>query len=429
MSAEFQPSQGENVSNEDLVKGVRSLQELVDLVSGRDFQPVRERGDAGLAEKIPFPFLALVAQGEMKLALLLALINPSVGGVLLVGPRGTGKTTAVRSLVNLMPEVPRSLCYYGCMPEDVESGGIDAVCPECARKYAQGEPLAVMDQVRLIELPLNARLEDVVGSINERAALHERVHLQQGILAQSDRNLLYIDEVNLLEDQVVDVILDAAAQGSYTVRRGPVSANYRSRFVLVGSMNPEEGRLRPQILDRFGLRVMVAGLTDREERLEAYRRVQAYQKNSRAMVAQYAAETEIAAAEIQAARDLLPEVEIPEGVAERGLRWIEHLKIDSLRAEITLFESARAHAAADGRVQVAIEDLKGVGLMALRLRRSGFMDEYLSQQVKEEEEIFTVFDQTLKSDQLMGEPSHENSESVQEKHGKGKGGRRTRRSR
>jgi magnesium chelatase subunit I len=428
MNTEFRPSQDEDVSSEELVKGVRSLQELIDLVSGRDFQPVRERGDAGLAEKIPFPFLALVAQEEMKLALLLALINPSVGGVLLIGPRGTGKTTAVRSLVNLMPEVPRSLCYYGCMPEDVESGGIDAICPECAQKYAQGEPLAVMDQVRLVELPLNARLEDVVGSINERAAIHERVQLQQGILAQSDRNLLYIDEVNLLEDQVVDVILDAAAQGSYTVRRGPVSANYRSSFVLVGSMNPEEGRLRPQILDRFGLRVMVAGLTDREERLEAYRRVQAYQKNSRAMVAQYAAETEMAAAEIQAARDLLPEVEIPEDVAHLGLRWIERLKIDSLRAEITLFESARAHAAADGRVQVGAEDLKRVGLMALRLRRSGFMDEYLSQQAKEGEEIFTVFDQTLKSDPSMGEPSHENSESVQEKPRKGKGGRRTRQS-
>lgn len=428
MNTEFRPSQDEDVSNEEQVKGVRSLQELIDLVSGRDFQPVRERGDAGLAEKIPFPFLALVAQEEMKLALLLALINPSVGGVLLIGPRGTGKTTAVRSLVNLMPEVPRSLCYYGCMPEDVESGGIDAICPECAQKYAQGEPLAVMDQVRLVELPLNARLEDVVGSINERAAIHERVQLQQGILAQSDRNLLYIDEVNLLEDQVVDVILDAAAQGSYTVRRGPVSANYRSRFVLVGSMNPEEGRLRPQILDRFGLRVMVAGLTDREERLEAYRRVQAYQKNSRAMVAQYAAETEMAAAEVQAARDLLPEVEIPEDVAQLGLRWIERLNIDSLRAEITLFESARAHAAADGRHQVGSEDLKRVGLMALRLRRSGFMDEYLSQQVKEEDEIFTVFDQTLKSDPSMGEPSHENSESVQEKPRKEKGGHRNRRS-
>ncbi len=172
MSEELQSSIPANAHQEETVTGVRSLQELIDIVSGRDFQPVRERGDAGLADKIPFPFLALVGQEEMKLALLLALINPMVGGVLLIGPRGTGKTTAVRSLIDLLPEVPRSLCYYGCMPEDVESGGIDAVCPDCAQKYAEEMPLAAMDRVRLVELPLNARLEDVVGGIDERAAVH-----------------------------------------------------------------------------------------------------------------------------------------------------------------------------------------------------------------------------------------------------------------
>lgn len=197
---------------------------------------------------------------DMKLSLLLGLINPAIGGVLLIGPRGTGKSTAVRSLVDLMPQVPRSLCHYGCLPEDIESGGLDAVCPDCARKYGEGEPLALMDNVRLIELPLNARLDDVIGGINERSVTHERVRLRRGILAQADRNILYVDEVNLLADEVVDAILDAVAQGSYTVRRGPLSAAYRSRFVLIGSMNPEEGHLRPQILDRFGLRVVVHGL-------------------------------------------------------------------------------------------------------------------------------------------------------------------------
>src|SRR5512141_1161083 len=129
----------------------RTLRELIDQVTGRAHWQPTDEGDAGLAETLPFPFLALVGQREMKLALILALINPAVGGVLLIGPRGTGKTTAVRSLVDILPDVPRSLCHYGCMPEDIEADGIDAVCPDCARKFAQGEPLAKMDRVRLVE--------------------------------------------------------------------------------------------------------------------------------------------------------------------------------------------------------------------------------------------------------------------------------------
>jgi magnesium chelatase subunit I len=382
----FQPP-----SEPETITTVHSLRELIDQVSGRNLRPLAEEGDAGLAEVLPFPFLALVGQPEMKLALLLGLINPAVGGVLLVGPRGTGKTTAVRSLVDLLPQVPRSLCYFGCMAEDVETGGIDAVCPDCARKYAQGEPLAMMDRVRLMELPLNARLEDVVGGIDERAAIHERLRLRRGILAQADRNLLYVDEVNLLADEVVDAILDAAAQGSYTVRRGPVAATYRARFVFIGSMNPEEGRLRPQILDRFGLRVVVHGLESSAERLEAYRRVQAYQNKPRQVVREYANETAIAAAEIQAARDFLPQVAIPADVADLGLDLVGKLKIDSLRAEITMFEAARAYAAADSRVTVTRDDLRSVAAMALRLRRSAFMTQFLEQQQGEETELNALF--------------------------------------
>jgi magnesium chelatase subunit I len=395
----------EDPSQPETVQTVQSLRELIDRVSGKGFQPVKGEEDAGLAEKLPFPFLALVGQMEMKLSLILGLINPAVGGVLLVGPRGTGKSTTARSLVDLLPQVPRSLCHYGCLPEDIESGGIDAVCPECARKYGEGEPLASMDHVRLIELPLNARLDDVIGGINERAVVHERVRLRRGILSQADRNLLYVDEVNLLADEVVDAILDAAAQGSYTVRRGPVSATYRSRFVLIGSMNPEEGRLRPQILDRFGLRVIVHGLTDQQERLEAYRRTQAYIENPRLTVAQYAEETSVLQAEIQAARDLLHQVQLSDEMAKLGLDLIEKFKIDSLRAELTLFEAARAHAAADGRTEVQAEDLRQTGLMALRFRRSSFMNEYITQQQTEDVEILALLDKTIKSHHT-GEQNH-----------------------
>lgn len=365
----------------------RSLRELVDYVSGKSI-PALPQEDSGLAEALPFPFLAIVGQREMKLALLLGLVNPNLGGILLIGPRGTAKTTAVRSLLDLLPQVERSTCHYGCLPEDVETGGITAICPDCAKKYAEGKSLTTSDRARLVELPLNSRLEDVVGGIDERAAVeHERMRIRRGILAQSDRNLLYIDEVNMLADEIVDAILDAAGQGTYTVRRGPVSATYRARFLLVGSMNPEEGHLRPQILDRFGLRVIVKGLEKQTERLEAYRRVQSYLANPRQMIAQFADEIYAASEEIQAARQRLREVSIPDKVASPAIKLVQKMGIDSLRAEITWFESARAHAAADGRTKVTANDLKIVAPMALRLRRSPFMTEYINNQQDEEKEL------------------------------------------
>ena len=370
----------------------RTLRELVDFVSGKSLPPAAPE-ERLRTEALPFPFLAIVGQKEMKLALLLGLINPLVGGILLVGPRGTAKTTAVRSLLDLLPKVERSLCYYGCLPEDIETGGIDAICPDCARKYAEGQPLSAPDRVRLVELPLNARLEDVVGGIDERIAVtHERLRVRRGILAQADRNLLYIDEINLLANDIVDAILDAAAQGSYTVRRGPVSATYHARFVLVGSMNPEEGRLRPQILDRFGLRVIVRGLDDLAERLEAYRRVQAYLANPRGMAITYSEETLAAAEEIQSARLQLPKVILPDKVAKPAIKLVQKMGIDSLRAEISWFEAARAYTAADGRHRVTPEDLQAVAPMALRLRRSHFIMEYFISQEGEEAEMSSLLD-------------------------------------
>ena len=371
---------------ERVAHSIRSLRELVDFVAGKSLPPlVPEEGR--ITENLPFPYLAIVGQYEMKLALLLGLINPNIGGILLVGPRGTAKTTAVRSLLNLLPLVERSNCPYGCLPEDIEAGGIDAVCPDCAKKYGEGIPLTSSDQVRLIELPLNARLEDVVGGIDERAALHERMRIRRGILAQADRNLLYIDEINLLGDDIMDSILDAAAQGSYTVRRGPLAATYRSRFVLIGSMNPEEGKLRPQILDRFGLRVIVRGLEDVSERLEAYRRVQAYLTNPRQMVGQFSTEMEAAATEIRNARERVKKVVIPDRVANPAIELVQRLGVDSLRAEITWFESARAYTSADNREEVTMDDLRMVAPMALRMRRSLFMNEYFEGQVGEEREL------------------------------------------
>jgi magnesium chelatase subunit I len=335
-----------------------------------------------------FPFLAVVGQVEMKTALVLSVINPAIGGVLLIGPRGTGKTTCVRGLVDLMPPVRRSLCAYGCEEEAAETWGMDAICPDCAVKMGRGEPLTGLDQMRLIELPLNARLEDVIGGINERVAIEQhKVRLERGILAHANRNLLYIDEVNLLDDVIVDAILDAAAQRRVTVRRGPFSADYPADFVLAGSMNPEEGELRPQIQDRFGLRVVVDGLHDPAERLEVYRRVRSFREHPHDLPARLVGETIALSDEIAQAREILPRVDLAPEAERLALHLVEKLQISSHRAESTALEAARAHAAADGRERGTVSDVTAVAPMALRQRRSEFMLEYFAATKVEDVEI------------------------------------------
>jgi len=387
----------------ELITKVGSLQELLEKASGVRAVLDYDQEDSGLAENVPFPFLALVGQKQMKLSLALSLLNPNLDGVLLIGPRGTGKSTAVRSLVDLLPDVRRSLCYYGCLEEEVESGGIDAVCPDCAKKFGQGDPLSRLEKVRLVELPLNATLEDVVGGLDPQVKTNSRQQLKRGILSRADRNLLYVDEVNLLNDQIVDAILDAAAQGQYTVRRGSMSATYRSNFTLIGSMNPEEGHLRPQIMDRFGLRVLVKGLENKEDRLEAYQRTRSYKENKRAFVAQYSHATELFRDEIQASREKISQVDLPDEIAQTGLELIEDLELDSLRSEITLFEAARAHAAADAREQVNLDDLRIVVPMALRLRRSSFIEQYIADQSSETELLENAINKLIPPQDLKKE--------------------------
>jgi magnesium chelatase subunit I len=374
---------------------VSSLVQLIEQASAKPILDAVIPEDRGIAEQFPYPFMALVGQSEMKTALVLTLINPAVNGVLLIGPRGTGKTTAVRSLTDLLPLIPRSLCPYGCTEEDIENEGMDGVCDNCAKKFGLGEPLTRLEPVAIVELPLNARLEDVVGGLDERSAARQRTMLQRGILARADRNLLYVDEVNLLADDIIDAILDAAAQGLYTLKRGPLSATFRARFALIGSMNPEEGKLRPQMMDRFGLRLTVRGLSDPNERLEAYRLVRAYLTNARATAAAFADQTLAARDDIQTARNNLPKVTLSSAAEKAGLALVQKMKIDSLRAEITMFEAARAYAAADSRFEATAADVKAVAPMALRLRRSKFMEDYFTSQQTEEAEIKQVIDSVI----------------------------------
>jgi len=340
------------------------------------------------ADVAHFPFLAVVGQEEMKTALVLSVINPAIGGVLLIGPRGTGKTTAVRGLVDLMPQVRRSLCPYGCEEETAETWGMDAICQDCAIKLGQGESLTGLDRMRFIELPLNARLEDVIGGLNERLAIEQRkVRLERGILAYAHNNLLYVDEANLLDNVIVDAILDAAAQSRVTVRRGPLVAVYPSDFVLVGSMNPEEGSLRPQIQDRFGLRVIVDGLPEPAERLEVYRRVRAFREHPQRLIAAVYQDTITFGEEISRARELLPQVDLTPEAEQLALALVQELEISSHRAEIVTLEAARTYAAADNRKQPTVQDVAVAAPLALRQRRSEFIREYTQMASIEDQEI------------------------------------------
>ena len=356
-----------------------------------------EATDLGLADSRPFPFLALVGQYEMRIALMLAVINPAIGGVLLIGPRGTGKTTAVRSLTGILPDIEVSDCDEGALPEDLAGESARLLYPDCWEKYQSGQSISHYEPVKLVELPLNARLEDVVGGINERIAIQQqRVRLERGILARADNNILYVDEVNLLDDEIVDAILDAAAQGHYTVRRGAMSGTYRSRFVLIGSMNPEEGRLRPQILDRFGLRVNVRGLMGKEERLDVYRRVYHYRKNAASFIKQWEVETTEVREEIIAARELLKQTTLSDEALDAGLQLVRDLEIDSHRADTTMFEAARAYAASDGRDVATPRDIRAVAPMALRQRRSQFMASFFETQSAEDEQIHERIDALIR---------------------------------
>ncbi len=368
---------------------------LLELLDSYSYKRLTElpAPDFGLAEHRPYPFLAIVGQVEMRVALMLAVINPAIGGVLLIGPRGTGKTTAVRSLTSLLPMVEVSDCDENVLPADLQTEESKYLYPDCYEKYQRGERISHYEPVKLVELPLNARLDDVVGGLNERAAIQNKVVLERGILSRADNNLLYVDEVNLLDDQIVDAILDAAAQGSYTVRRGAMSGTYRSRFVLIGSMNPEEGRLRPQIMDRFGLRINVRGLSSKEERLEVYRRNRAYRQNPTKFIYEWEEATAEAQDEVIAARERLRETTITDEAIEVGLELIHRLQIDSHRAEYTMFEAARAHAASDGRTAATVADIQVVAPMALRQRQSDFMNNFFAQQSQEDEIIQTIIAQ------------------------------------
>ncbi len=295
--------------------------------------------------RVPFPFSAIVGQDEMKRALLIAAVDPRIGGVMVFGDRGTGKSTAVRALAALLPPIV----------------GDDG------RKMA----------VPFVDLPLGATEDRVVGALDlERALGAGEKAFEPGLLAKADRGFLYIDEINLLEDHIVDLLLDVAASGENVVEREGLSVRHSARFVLVGSGNPEEGELRPQLLDRFGLSVEVRTPQDLDMRVEVLRRCDAFERDGTAFALAWAKDERKAIKRIARAKALLPSVAMPDAVLRRASELCIAVGADGLRGELTLMRASRAQAALDGQGDVTETHLASVATLSLRHRlRRNVLDE------------------------------------------------------
>lgn len=322
-----------------------------------------------------YPFSAIVGQARMKRALLVNAIDPRVGGLLIKGERGTGKSTAARALADLLPEIDAVAdCPFSCNPHNDEE-----MCPACLERYEREEPLPVLTRpMRFVTLPLNASEDRVVGTLDLERAIREGVKdFEAGILAEANRSVLYVDEVNLLDDHIVDVLLDAAAMGVNIVEREGVSFSHPSSFIMVGTMNPEEGELRPQLEDRFGLCVEVAGEKSSEDRAEVIRRRQRFLDDPVLFRASYAPAQERLRHEILVARGLLPGVELTDAILELVARIAVELGVCGHRADIATCQAARALAALEGSAVIGEDHVREAAEMALvhRLRKSPFDDQ------------------------------------------------------
>ncbi|WP_416907128.1 MAG: magnesium chelatase ATPase subunit I [Polymorphobacter sp.] len=317
-----------------------------------------------------FPFSAIVGQSEMKQALLMAAVEPRLGGVMVFGDRGTGKSTAVRALAALLPPmkvVPG--CRYGCAPDD------STTCFEGCRERAGKRTEAA--SVPFVDLPLGATEDRVVGSLDlERALATGEKRFEPGLLAKANRGFLYIDEINLLEDHLVDLLLDVAVSGQNVVEREGLSIRHPARFILVGSGNPEEGELRPQLLDRFGLSVDVRTPTDIADRIEIVKRCDAFDRDPEGFCAAYEGDEHAVLDQIAAARKKLPKVDVPDSILELGTRLCQAVGADGLRGELTLLRAARATAALAGKKHVLPAHVGAVATLALRHRmRKNVLDD------------------------------------------------------
>ncbi|MEB3241236.1 MAG: magnesium chelatase ATPase subunit I [Synechococcus sp.] len=313
-----------------------------------------------------FPFTAIVGQAEMKLALLLNVIDPRIGGVMIMGDRGTGKSTTIRALADLLPEIPVVAGDpYNSSPSDP-----DLQSAEVREKFSRGEPLTQGScQVPMVDLPLGATEDRLCGTIDIEKALSEGVRaFEPGLLAKANRGLLYVDEVNLLDDHLVDVLLDSAASGWNTVEREGVSVRHPARFVLIGSGNPEEGELRPQLLDRFGMSVEVRTVRDPEQRVQVVDQRSQFDSDPSGFLNQFTEPQQTLQQQVVAAQERLGSVEMDPDLRLKISEVCGQLEVDGLRGDIVTNRAARALAAFEGRTEVNDDDVARVVACCLRHR-------------------------------------------------------------
>jgi magnesium chelatase subunit I len=311
-----------------------------------------------------YPFTAIVGQDDMKRALTIAAVDPGIGGVLVLGERGTGKSTTIRALAALLPKIDVVKgCPYQCDPHQPQPG----LCDFCAKSSAT--PTTTTMTIPVVDLPLGSTEDRVVGALDiERALVNGEKAFQPGLLAQANRGFLYVDEVNLLEDHIVDALLDVAASGENVVEREGLSIRHPAQFVLVGSGNPEEGELRPQLQDRFGLSVDVRTPSDVPTRVEIIRSREAFDKDRSAFRKRWTRKESTLRRRIQRAREALDSVDTPANLLETAAKLCLALGTDGLRGELTLVRSARALAALNNDSTATLEHLKAIAPSVLRHR-------------------------------------------------------------
>jgi len=350
----------------------------------------------GELKRTTMPFTALVGLDKLKLALVLNGINPQIGGVLISGPKGTGKTTVVRALADLLPDVEIvDACRFGCNPQTV-----DFLCDECSAKVAKGEKLKTrVRKMRVVNLPLSTTEDRLIGSVDIERVLQDGIQaLRLGILAEAHQNVLYVDEVNLLPDHLVDDLLDAAATKINSIEREGISISHPSDFVLIGTMNPEEGELRPQLLDRFALHVAAGTRHTIEDRMELVRRNLGFEDNPDEFREQWDEDQQILREQITRAKDILNDVTLPESNLRAIAMACDALEVDGVRPDIVISKTAITHAALENRTEVSIEDMKIASQLTLshRTRRGGLLEPPSSDDI--DRAITRAFEVTKKKD-------------------------------